>query len=132
MPSPTPWLERGGGFRRGGTILACQQVMHSLKKGCIEALMGLFRDNTTLELLQDRIAKQELIADDLAREVRGLKLEYIELYDKVRHQMSRMAKRTAVDNRERLVDEVIEEEADGVDPISRNILALRGTPRTAA
>lgn len=94
--------------------------------------MGLFRDNTTLELLQDRIAKQELIADDLAREVRGLKLEYIELYDKVRHQMSRMAKRTAVDNRERLVDEVIEEEADGVDPISRNILALRGTPRTAA
>jgi len=94
--------------------------------------MGLFRDNTTLELLQDRIAKQELIADDLAREVRGLKLEYIELYDKVRHQMSRMAKRTAVDNREHLVQEVAEEEADGVDPISRNILALRGTPRSAA
>jgi len=94
--------------------------------------MGLFRDNTALELLQDRIAKQELIADDLAREVRGLKLEYIELYDKVRHQMSRMAKRTAVDTRELLEQTPVDEEVDGVDPISANILALRGTPRAAS
>ncbi len=94
--------------------------------------MSLFGDNTALERLQDRIAKQEALSDDLAREVRGLKLEYIELYDKVRHQMSRMAKRTAVDNRERIIEEPVEEEVDGIDPISRNILALRGTPRSAA
>jgi len=94
--------------------------------------MGLFSDNTTLERLQDRIAKQEALSDDLAREVRGLKLEYIELYDKVRHQMSRMAKRSAVDQRERLVEEVEEVEDDGVDPISRNILALRSAPRPVA
>jgi len=94
--------------------------------------MGLFSDNTTLELLQDRIAKQELIANDLAREVRGLELEYIELYDKVRHQMSRMAKRSAVDTRERVEEEVIEPADDGVDQISAQILALRGAPRTAS
>jgi len=94
--------------------------------------MGLFSDNTALERLEDRIAKQEALSDDLAREVRGLKLEYIELYDKVRHQMSRMAKRSAVDTRERLVEEVEEVEEDGVDPISRDILALRAVPRSAA
>lgn len=103
--------------------------MHSLEKGCIEALMGLFSDTKALERLQDRLAKQEVVSDDLAREVRGLKLEYIELYDKVRHQMSRMAKRTAVATRETIEEEIIEEEIDGVDPISREILALRGVPR---
>jgi len=94
--------------------------------------MSLFRANIALERLEDRIAKQEALSDDLAREVRGLKLEYVELYDKVRHQMSRMAKRAAVDNRERLELEEEEVTEDGVDPISRNILALRGSPRKIA
>lgn len=106
--------------------------MHRLKKGRIEALMGLFSDNSALERLQDRIAKQEQIGDDLERDVRGLKLEYIELYDKVRHQMSRMAKRNAVDKRETTEVEEVEEVVDGVDEISRAILARRGGPRAAA
>ena len=91
--------------------------------------MGLFGDNLALETLQDRIAKQETANDDLAREIRGLKLEYIELYDKVRHQMSRMAKRSAVRTQELNDDPVVDEPDDGIDPISRNILALRGGPR---
>jgi len=94
--------------------------------------MSLFTDTKAIERLQDRIAKQEALSDDLAREVRGLKLEYIELYDKVRHQMSRMAKRTAVQSREVVEEEVVEEEVDGVDPISAQILAMRKGPRTAA
>ena len=94
--------------------------------------MGIFSDKLTLERLQEDLAKQRVIADDLAREVRGLKLEYIELYDKVRHQMSRMAKRSAVDDRKQLEQEAIEEEVDGVDPISAQILALRGEPRKKA
>lgn len=94
--------------------------------------MSLFTDTKAIERLQDRIAKQEALSDDLAREVRGLKLEYIELYDKVRHQMSRMAKRTAVQNREVVEEEVVEEVIDGVDPISAQILAMRKGPRTAA
>lgn len=91
--------------------------------------MGLFSDTKALERLQDRLAVQEAISDDLAREVRSLKLEYIELYDKVRHQMSRMAKRHAVHNRELVEDEEVVVADDGVDPISANILALRGVRR---
>ena len=87
--------------------------------------MGLFRDNRALERLEDRIAKQETLSDDLAREVRGLKLEYVELYDKVRHQMSRMAKRSAVIEKENNDAEVIEPEVDGVDPISAKIIQRR-------
>jgi len=94
--------------------------------------MGLFRDNSALERLQDRIDQLESMHRNLETTIRGLELEYIELYDKVRHQMSRMAKRSAVDDRNRIEEEVIEEVADGVDPISRNILALRKAPRTAA
>jgi len=88
--------------------------------------MGLFTDTRALGRLEDRIAKQETLSDDLAREVRGLKLEYVELYDKVRHQMSRMAKRTAVDKREQNDAEVIEPVEDGLDPISRKIIERRG------
>jgi len=94
--------------------------------------MGLFRADKTLAHLQDRLAKQETLSDDLAREVRGLKLEYIELYDKVRHQMSRMAKRSAVVTRERIEEEVDEPTGDTIDPISAKILALRGGPRSSA
>jgi len=106
--------------------------MHSLEKGRIEALMGLFRDNRTLERLEDRIAKLEALADDSERIVRGLKMEYVELYDKVRHQMSRMAKRAAVDEQIRNDVEVIEPPDDGIDPISRDILAHRNAPRPAS
>jgi len=94
--------------------------------------MGLFRDNRTLERLEDRIAKLEALADDSERTVRGLKLEYVELYDKVRHQMSRMAKRAAVDERFANDAEVIDEVDDGIDPISRNILAQRNAPRPSS
>jgi len=91
--------------------------------------MGLFGDSRTLERLEDRIAKLEQLCDDSERTVRTLKLEYIELYDKVRHQMSRMAKRSAVDDLARNDAEVLEELDDGIDPISRNILAQRNAPR---
>jgi len=91
--------------------------------------MSLFRDSRTLERLEDRIAKQEQLCADLERTVRGLKLEYVELYDKVRHQMSRMAKRAAVDELRANDAEVIEPPDDGIDPISRNILAQRNAPR---
>ncbi len=94
--------------------------------------MSLFGNTRALERLEDRIAKQETLSDDLAREVRGLKLEYVELYDKVRHQMSRMAKRTAVDLKEHTLMEEVEEPDDGIDPISREILARRRGPRSVA
>lgn len=94
--------------------------------------MSLFSDTKAIERLQDRISELEVVGDGLAREVRGLKLEYIELYDKVRHQMSRMAKRHAVHSRETAEVEEVEEGVDGVDPISAEILARRGGPRSVA
>jgi len=91
--------------------------------------MGLFGDNRTLERLEDRIAALEQLCADSERTVRGLKMEYVELYDKVRHQMSRMAKRAAVDEQNRNDVEVLEPPDDGIDPISRTILAQRNAPR---
>jgi len=106
--------------------------MHRLKKGRIEAFMNLFGNITAVELLEGRIAELEAKHDALGRTIRSLELEYIELYDKVRHQMSRMAKRVRVDERTRIEPEVEEVDDDGVDEISRAILARRGGPRTAA
>jgi len=91
--------------------------------------MSLWGDKNALERLENRIAKIETLAADLERENRKLGLEYIELYDKVKRQMSRMAKRSAVDAQELNEEPVVEEPDDGIDPISRSILARRGMTR---
>jgi len=88
--------------------------------------MSLFRDSNALERIEDRLAKIETLAADLERENRSLKLEYVELYDKVSHQMSRMAKRYARDKPEQNDAEVIAEEIEGPDPISAKIIERRG------
>jgi len=93
--------------------------------------MGLFGNITAVERLEDRIAELETSHDKLGRTIRSLELEYVELYDKVRHQMSRMAKRDARATPEVNAEEVAEEPDDGIDPISRSILRRRGMVRTA-
>lgn len=92
--------------------------------------MPLFRHTNALERIEDRLAKIETVAANLERENRSLKLEYVELYDKVSHQMSRMAKRYARDPVAVNDETVVVEPDDGVDPISRSILARRGMART--
>ena len=92
--------------------------------------MSLWGDNKALEHIEHRLAKIEALAADLERENRKLGLEYIELYDKVKRQMSRMAKRSAVDEKELNEEPVVEEPDDGIDPISRSILRRRGMVRT--
>lgn len=94
--------------------------------------MSLFGDTKALELVQDRLSRIEVLCADLERENRKLGLEYIELYDKVKRQMSRMAKRSAVDERELNDAELVDVPDDGVDPISAAILARRGGPRSVA
>ncbi len=88
--------------------------------------MGLFGNNTALERIEDRLARLCEQVADLERENRSLKLEYVELYDKVSHQMSRMAKRYARDKSEVNDAPVIEPEIDVSDPISAKILERRG------
>jgi len=94
--------------------------------------MGFFGNNTTAARLEKRLATVEDLCADLQRAGRSLELEFTELYDKVRHQMSRMAKRDAAARKNG--EDVIEEEAepgpyDHLDPVSRSIMLRRGMPR---
>jgi predicted transcriptional regulator len=91
--------------------------------------MAVFVKNKALDRLEDRLRTLELKCDDLDRTNRKLDLEFTELYDKVRHQMSRMAKRDALARKND--DEVLEVEQDDLpfpdaDPVSRSILLRRG------
>jgi len=103
--------------------------MHSLKKGRIQAVMSLFGDTKALESLEERLEAIEEIVESFGRKSRNLELEYIELYDKVRHQMSRMAKRYAPETPVLNDTPVVEDPDDGLDPISRSILHRREMPR---
>jgi len=94
--------------------------------------MALFGNIIALERIEDRLAKLETLVESLARGNRSLKLEYVELYDKVSHQMSRMAKRYARDKSEVNDAPVIEPEDEGIDPISAKIHARRGFLRGQA
>jgi len=91
--------------------------------------MALFVNKRAAERLEDRIRAVETHFDNLDRLLKKLDLEFTELYDKVRHQMSRMAKRDAVARKND--EEVLDEPQDDLpfpdaDPISRSILLRRG------
>jgi len=91
--------------------------------------MAVFVKNKALDRLEDRLRALETKFDDLDRLNRKLDLEFTELYDKVRHQMSRMAKRDALARKND--DDPAELEQDDLpfpdaDPISRSILLRRG------
>jgi len=92
--------------------------------------MGVFRQQKATDRLEDRIRTLEVKCDDLERAKRTIDLEFTELYDKVRHQMSRMAKRdarAAKSNGEELPLETPSSPLDAMDPISRAIHQRRGT-----
>ena len=91
--------------------------------------MSLFGEKTTAAGLEERLATVENLCADLQRSKRSLELEFTELYDKVRHQMSRMAKRDAAakQNGEDLPEPPGEPDPLAhLDPISRSIMLRRG------
>ncbi len=57
--------------------------------------MGIFATPKALDRLHDRLRQAEDDVADLKRASRKLDLEFTELYDKVSHQLGRMAKRYA-------------------------------------
>ena len=85
------------------------------------ALMSIFGQQKAIDRLLDRTAKLEDTCAELARDRRKLDLEFTDLYDKVSRQMSRMAKRYAVDQKENGEQLPGAEPDDGLDPISRGI-----------
>ena len=90
--------------------------------------MGLFAQQKTIDRLEDRLRSLELKCDDLERAKKSLDMEFTELYDKVSHQMSRMAKRYARAEKEPGDPlDVPENSSDfpGADPISRSIMMRR-------
>jgi len=91
--------------------------------------MNLFGKIPPLERLEDRLTAVENLCADLQRSKRSLELEFTELYDKVRHQMSRMAKRDAAARKNGEDIPEVEEVPDHLahlDPISRSIMLRRG------
>jgi len=92
----------------------------------------VFKTQKALDRLEDRLARLETASADREREARKLNLEFTDLYDKVSRQMSRMAKRYAVDQKENDTDVLTDpaaEQVDTVDPISQSILLRRGMGR---
>lgn len=90
----------------------------------------IFRTQKALELLSSRCSELEGTVRTLKTANKHLELEWEELYDKVRRQMSRMSKRYAVDAREN-ADPSEPESTDGsgnsVDSISAGILRRRAS-----
>lgn len=90
--------------------------------------MGVFRQQKALDRLEDRLMRLENKADDTERVIRKLDLEFGDLYDKVKRQMSRMSKRAALDAKENEAPAELFSEnnsAGGLDPISQSILLRR-------
>jgi len=90
--------------------------------------MSIFGDNIDLEPIRNRLSALEAEVQTFGSTCRALELEWIETYDKVARQMSRMAKRYAVDHAE--ITPASEPETTGgdgnrMDSISAKILARR-------
>ncbi len=89
----------------------------------------MWNKKLALESLEDRCRALEHRCEDLERGHKGLALEWEELYDKVRHQMSRMSRRVKAEAKDTVDGVDIEPESgaeDGLDSISRSILRRRG------
>jgi len=90
--------------------------------------MGLFSTAKELGLLRDSLREQRDRVQDLESDCKHLRLEWEELYDKVRHQMSRMSKRLpaepASDDAAAAEFNASEQFAE-LDPVSRSIMLRR-------
>ena len=80
-----------------------------------------------IERLEDDLKQLRIAVDELHSANKRLQLEWVETYDKVRHQLSRMARRGDLpkgNGAEEIVDEAATDEPV-LDPISQKIHARR-------
>ena len=105
--------------------------MHGLYTGyplLYRLFRSMWKQQKRLELLEEDLRALQRVVADLESKGRSLELEYVDLYDKVKRQMSRMAKRYAVDQSEiETTTPPISNDSPlvGSDPISRSIMLRR-------
>ncbi len=90
--------------------------------------MAVFGKKTAVAELSFRLGELCVEVEQLKTKHKHLELEWEELYDKVRHQMSRMSRRAKADAKDNDVQPEIPanaEEFPPIDPISRSILMRR-------
>ena len=90
--------------------------------------MKLFADQKAIAELAFRLGELDSEVRTLKTGQKHLELEWEELYDKVRRQMSRMSKRYAVDKKENGEDlpvESVDDHLSHLDPVSRSIMMRR-------
>jgi len=76
--------------------------------------------------LQRQVAALSLRLSILERDQRGLKLEYLETYDKVQRLMGRVAKRASLDRPDKAVEnEVHHDQFSHLDHVSAEIMRRR-------
>jgi len=108
--------------------------VHSLSANCntgYPQVMPLFRSDKrtirALERLEDRFDALTTQTNELESANKRLQLEWVETYDKVRHQLSRMARRGDLP-KSNGAEEIVDETPPGgpkMDPISAKIHARR-------
>jgi len=90
--------------------------------------MSIFAESKAIDRLSDGLKRLADDVADLQRDRKKLDLEFTDLYDKVRHQMSRMAKRDALATKTNgvgLEADSNDNDEPGMDPISAGIHARR-------
>ncbi len=90
--------------------------------------MSIFATNKAVAALAFRLGELDADVRTLKTANKHLELEWEELYDKVRHQMSRMSKRVKADVPEFTPPsepELTDGSGNRVDPVSAKILARR-------
>jgi len=91
--------------------------------------MGIFGKKTAETSLENDLWLLRKRVDELESSNKRLRLEWEELYDKVRHQMSRMSRRARASTQSEPTTPLDEQDTspgDSLDPISRAIHKRRG------
>lgn len=88
----------------------------------------MWKQQKRVEMLEEDLRALRNKVETLESKGRSLELEYVDLYDKVKRQMSRMAKRYAVDQSENETTNPptnADSRLDGLDPVSKSIMLRR-------
>lgn len=114
----------------GGPFVTLPALSYTGYPQVFERKRSIERLIRATERLEDRLDAIIVRVDGLESANKRLQLEWTETYDKVRHQLSRMARRGDL-GKGKDPEEIVDEGADGastVDPISEKIHARRNRP----